>query len=300
MVRIVRRERAIAVATPPKSNERLDTAQSDLKVDFRRQPETGIAESAEDAVEAKSEILAQPPSSEAGKIEIEVSAAEQPVEAREDAPGSTAKDAPTKGESAGSELPGRRATAPPPESDSGTGNAAPYAVPVSTEPRAQQLALAPEQHAFEGHAAAHPSGPHPKPERMPSNRRQKRGASRRLHPAQMLHRLRPKPRATSRRKGQQALFSKNIKGSRLVPAQADAARAARTSAQTSSTRAVLPRSPTLADEAPRNEVSWQGQRAERLARRYLGAFRQRAVKKAMAQDQLQSTAASTRCILAKN
>ena len=54
----------IAVATPPKSSERLDAAQSDLKVDFRRQPEMGIAESGEEAVEAKTEILAQPPSVE--------------------------------------------------------------------------------------------------------------------------------------------------------------------------------------------------------------------------------------------
>lgn len=50
----------IAVATPPKSTERLDTAPSDLKVDFRKQPRMGIAGSDEGATAAKTELMAPP------------------------------------------------------------------------------------------------------------------------------------------------------------------------------------------------------------------------------------------------
>ncbi len=131
----------IAVATPPKSSERLDAAQSDLKVDFRRQPEMGIAESAEDAGEAKTEILAQPPG-----LDVPKAAADQPA-ATQDA-GGTAKDEQAKSEGAGNNLPESRVTAEPPESSDA--NAAPNTMPVPAEPPAQQLAaVAPQVTEFE-------------------------------------------------------------------------------------------------------------------------------------------------------
>jgi DnaJ-domain-containing protein 1 len=50
----------IAVATPPKSAERLDNVPSELKVDFRRQPRMTISEDGGDASSAKTEVLGEP------------------------------------------------------------------------------------------------------------------------------------------------------------------------------------------------------------------------------------------------
>jgi curved DNA-binding protein CbpA len=286
----------IAVATPPKSSGRLDTAQSDLKVDFRRQSEMGIAESAEDAVEAKSEILAQPPSSEAGKVEIEVSAAAQPAEAREDARGSTARDEPTKGEGAGSDLPERRATATPPESESGTGNAAPDTVPVSAELAAQQLALAPQQATqFERHGggASEPAPSITGTDAKATDAQSAEPSSASPPPGTDAPPVAAQSAPPHDAKVTASPLFEEHKGEQARPAQADAARRGAPSAQTSPTAGPVVASVPYADRThqPRNEALMRKAEGRKGARDAISAlFRQRAVKQAMAQDQPQSTA----------
>ena len=279
----------IAVATPPKSSERLDSAQSDLKIDFRRQAEMGIAESAEDAGEAKTEILAQPPSFEAAKPETEGSAVAQPTEAR----GGTAKDEPAKDEGAGNDLPEKRAAATPTESASGTGNAAPDTMPVSAEIPAQQLALAPQQATqFERHgddaSESVPSitGPEAK---------STEGQSTAPPPALPPQGTEAPPAAAQSAPPHDAkvtaspLFEEH-KGEQARPAQADAARGGAPSAQVAPRIAGVPYADRT--QPPRSEAlimrKGEGRKGARDAISAL--FRQRALKQAMAQDQLQSTA----------
>jgi len=279
----------IAVATPPKSNERLDPVQSDLKVDFRRQPAIGVAESAEDAVAAKTEILAQPPGSEA-KPEDETS---QPAAPQDDAPDSTAEVEPAQTEGAGNESPQSPVTAKPPESESATGNAAPDTMPVFVEPPAQQMAAAEqvgaqfEQHTVDASEPA-PSASVPDAENAgqqsataPPSASPPPGTD--APPAAAQSAPPHDAKVTTR-----PLFEEH-KGEQARPAQADAARSGATSARQAPATAGIPYAYPL--QPPRDEAFMRKPEDRKGARDAISAlFRQRAVKRTMAQDQLQATA----------
>ena len=127
----------IAVATPPKSRERLDAAQSDLKVDFRRQPTLEVP--AEDAAEAKTEILGQPGRVEPPSVQDEASQAATPEQTRSDIEqGEAAKQT-----NAANDLPDNPVAEKPPESL--PGNAAPDVAPDTVPTASQMIASAGEQ-----------------------------------------------------------------------------------------------------------------------------------------------------------
>ena len=277
----------IAVATPPKSNERLDPAQSDLKVDFRRQPAMGIAESDEDAVAAKTEILAQPPSSEA-KPEDETG---QPAAPQDDAPDSTAKAEPAKAESAGDGPPEPPVTAKPPENESATGNAAPDTVPVSAE-LPQEMAAAEQVGAQFERQTVGASEPAPSAGIPDTNAD---GQSATAPPsASPPPGIEAPPAAAQSAPPQDAkvttrpLFEEH-KGEQARPAQADAARSGAISARQAPPTASIPYA--YPPQPPRDEAFMRRPEGRKGARDAISAlFRQRAVKRTMAQDQLQATA----------
>ena len=275
----------IAVATPPKSNERLDPAQSDLKVDFRRQPAMGIAESDEDAVAARTEILAQPPSSEA-KPEDE---AGQPAAPQDDAPDSTAKVEPAKAEGAGNGLPESPVTAKPPENESATGNAAPNTVPVSAELPAQHMAAAEQVGAQFERQTIGASEPVPSAG-VPNAKDADRQSATAPPSASPPPGTDAPPAAAQSAPPHDAkvttrpLFEEH-KGEQARPAQADAARSGATSARQARGPYADPPQP------PRDEAFMRKSEGRKGARDAISAlFRQRAVKRTMAQDQLQATA----------
>ena len=141
---------------------------------------------------------------------------------------------------------------------------------------------------------AHPNRRRPSAART---RNRPRGKAPRLlqhlrHRERTLHRRRPKPRHLTTQRSQQALFSKNIKGSRLVqrkltrPVEARPQRK-RLEPRRRASQASL----TRIGPQPRNEALMRKGEGRKGARDAISAlFRQRAVKQAMAQDQLQSTA----------
>jgi curved DNA-binding protein CbpA len=281
----------IAVATPPKSSERLDPAESDLKVDFRRQPELGIAESAEDAVEAKTEILAQPPSFEAPKAEGE---APQAATTQEDARDSTANGVPAE-EAAGGDLPESRAMASSPKTDKTTGDVA----PVTADRPEQQIAAAAQQATeFERYSNG---APEPAPSAASPDAKNADGQipappsvsppGTEATPAAAQSAPPPDAKVTTR-----PLFEAHEEGE-ARPADADAAGAGAPEAQTpaAQTPAAAPRIAGVPyanrPQPPRNDAFMRKPEVRKGARDAISAlFRQRAVKQTMAQDPLQATA----------
>lgn len=283
----------IAVATPPKSSERLDPAQSDLKVDFRRQPEMAISENAEDATEAESEILAQPPSFGPAKAEVEESAAGQPAETKEEARGGVAGEEAAKGEDAVQDLPKSRAAPMVPEGAGGTGDAASDPSPASPEQPLQQLALAPQQAAqFEQHSGG---ASEPAPSIASTDAEDTGSQSAAAPPTSPPPGIDAPPVAAKSAPPQDAKvttspLSEEHKGEQARPAQADAARGGAPAAQAPPGAAggipYADRKQPARKEALMRKVEWRKGARDAIS----ALFRQRAVKHAMAQDQPQSTA----------
>jgi curved DNA-binding protein CbpA len=321
----------IAVATPPKSRERLDaerSAVSELKVDFKRQPQLAIADPAEDAGAAKTEILDGPSlgkdqPGEASRAAAEGTKAEgeagQATGINVDATDSAAtaeraavvgvgdafgKQASLQAEPAGNDLPDSRATENPAESPDTAGNAQPdlerEAPPAfATEP-AQQFGAAGQQatqiHDNSGGAAepapVAPSAPATQnavgQSPEPPSASPPPGTDAVPAAAQSA----PPPReakVTTR-----PLFEEN-KGEQARPAQADAARggAPATQAPVSSTPggAGIP----FADRAQpkRNDAFMPKMEGRTGASDAISAlFGQRAVRQAMAREQQQATAST--------
>ena len=279
----------IAVATPPKSSERLDAAHSDLKVDFKRQTEQTESDIPDSAAEAKTEILALPPSSETPTAEGETG---QLPEAQQDSPGAAA----SSGQASGTDLTEDRATAESSEGEPGTGNTAPDTLPVSPALPAQRMAaIDPAATKLERNGGTSEPTPSATSDTDPKNAD---GQS-------------PAPPSTSQPPGTDTppsafpssppheakvttrpLFEEH-KGEKARPAQADAAPGgAPASQQASPIPARGTASVPYADRPQSTRSDGFMRRAEgrKGSRDAISAlFRQRAVKQTMAQDQLQAT-----------
>jgi curved DNA-binding protein CbpA len=275
----------IAVATPPKSSERLDAAQSDLKVDFRRQPEMGITESAQDQGEAKTEILAEPSGFDVPKV-----AADQPA-ATQDA-GGTAKDEQAKSEGAGNNLPESRVTAEPPESSDA--NAAPNTMPVPAEPPAQQLAaVAPQAMELERYSSGASKAVPPAAGADAKNTEVQSAPPPAASPP--LGAEDPPAAAQSTPPHEAKVTTRPLfeehKEEPARPAQADAARGDTPTSQAAPAPSVAGVPYAERTQPSRNEAHMRKAEGWKGARDAISAlFRERAVKQTMAPDQLQATA----------
>jgi curved DNA-binding protein CbpA len=310
----------IAVATPPKSSERLDTVPSELKVDFRRPPRMGIAESGEDAIAAQTEVLTGP---SPGKDQSDAASAAQAAKVegdsgraanmQADAPGGAGtfgsaeaekalegfgKHASLQAEPAQNNVPENRATEKPAESVSEPGSTPPIAehnAPSILPPGVTQQIAPAEQQATQIENSGGASEPVPLAASAPA-------APNAREPSLMPAWVSPPPGTDA--PGAQStppheakvttrpLFEEN-KGEQARPAQADAARGSAPSAETSAAPAPGVARIPFADRAqpPRNEAFMRKTKGRRGSSDAISAlFRQRAVKQALAHDQQQATA----------
>lgn len=293
----------IAVATPPKSSERLDgdqTAGSDLKVDFRRRPAPGSPELNQDAAEAPSAIPPQAPSPETAKAELE---AAQSAPTPAEAPESTAKAEPAKVDGAGQtsgepvSLPAQPAGNVVPGSASGADTAqsnGEHAAAANSGAAPEQRVAAAEPQATEmernGFGASEPAAGAPDIKNAaehspPPSVSPPPGTDASPAEAQSAPPHDAKVTTTP-------LFEEH-KGEQPRPAQADAARANASSAQASAPAARSFAGVPYANRAqpPRDEAFMRGAEGRKATRDAISAlFRQRAVKQTMAGDQQQATA----------